>query len=88
MLVYAGPPARELIDELEAEHAYGRSVLDEIDYLLTSEDQVTARLIAERLSWYAHLPRRLSLTPCGRWRRLGLTAESPLRRIPPLSHEP
>jgi hemerythrin-like domain-containing protein len=58
VLVYAGPRVRGLIDELEAEHAYGQSVLDEIDYLLTSPDLATARMIAERLSTYADLVRR------------------------------
>jgi hemerythrin-like domain-containing protein len=50
--VYAGQRLRPLLEELTAEHAYGRSIMDEIDYLLGSDSDEAARLIAERLSVY------------------------------------
>ncbi len=58
VLVYAGQRTRGLIDELEAEHAYGRAVLDEIDYLLTSSDGEARARVAERLSRYVEVLRR------------------------------
>ena len=35
--VYVGQRVYGFIDELEVEHAYGRSIMDEIDYLLGSD---------------------------------------------------
>jgi len=59
--VYLGPPAFDLVEQLEAEHTYGRSVLAEIDYLLSGYDSFTSdvgKLIAERLTAYATVLRR------------------------------
>ncbi len=57
VLVYAGQRTRGPVEELEAEHAYGRAVLEEVDYLLTSDDRATAGMVAERLSKYAGMLR-------------------------------
>ncbi len=51
--VYVGQRVYGVIDELTVEHAYGRSIMDEIDFLLTSRDSDVTRLISERLSTYA-----------------------------------
>jgi hemerythrin-like domain-containing protein len=51
--VYAGQRVYGVIDELTAEHAYGRSIMDEIDFLFSHRDGETPRLIGERLSTYA-----------------------------------
>ncbi len=56
--VCAGQRVYSFLDELTAEHAYGRSIMDEIDYLLGSENSDAARLIAERLAVYASTMRR------------------------------
>jgi hemerythrin-like domain-containing protein len=56
--VYAGQRVYNLIDELTTEHAYGRSIMDEIDYLLGGDAGEAARLIAERLSVYVSTMRR------------------------------
>ena len=56
--VYAGQRVYSSIDELMAEHAYGRSIMDEIDYLLGNEDSDAPKLIAERLSVYVSTMRR------------------------------
>lgn len=56
--VYAGQRVYSFLDELTAEHAYTRSTMDEIDYLLGSDDRDVARLIAERLSVYVSTIRR------------------------------
>ncbi len=53
--VYAGQRLYSFIDELTAEHVYGRSIIDEIDFVLNSEDREVAKWIAERLSTYADL---------------------------------
>jgi len=57
VLVYAGPRTRGTVEELEAEHAYGRAVLEEVDYLLTGDDPTPAATVAERLVRYADLLR-------------------------------
>lgn len=51
--VYAGQRVYSFIDELTAEHVYGRSIVDEIDFVLSSDDRDVAKWIAERLSTYA-----------------------------------
>jgi hemerythrin-like domain-containing protein len=56
--VYAGQRVYGFIDELTAEHAYGRSIMDEIDYLLGSDAGEMAKPIAERLSMYVSTMRR------------------------------
>jgi hemerythrin-like domain-containing protein len=56
--VYAGQRVYSFVEELTAEHAYGRSIIDEIDYLLGGDASETARLIAERLSVYVSTMRR------------------------------
>ena len=56
--VYAGQRVYSFVDEIIAEHAYGRSIMDEIDYLLGSGESDAARLIAERLSVYVSTMRR------------------------------
>ena len=56
--VYAGQRVSSFIDELTAEHTYGRSIMDEIDYLLGGENSDAAGLIAERLSVYVSTLRR------------------------------
>jgi hemerythrin-like domain-containing protein len=56
--ISAGQRVYRFIDELTAEHAYGRSIMDEIDYLLGNDDRDVARLIAERLSMYVSTLRR------------------------------
>jgi hemerythrin-like domain-containing protein len=56
--VYAGQRIYGFIDELTAEHAYSRSIVDEIDYLLGGDPSDTAKLIAERLSMYVDTMRR------------------------------
>jgi len=56
--VYAGQRVHGFIDELTAEHAYGRSIMDEIDYLLGADAGEAAKLIAERLSMYVSTLRR------------------------------
>ncbi len=56
--VYAGQRVNNFIDELTAEHAYGRSIVDEIDYLLGGDAGDAAKLIAERLSAYVSMMRR------------------------------
>ena len=56
--VYAGQRLRPFLEELTAEHAYGRSIMDEIDYLLGNGADEAARLIAERLSVYVSTMRR------------------------------
>ncbi|OHB66327.1 MAG: hypothetical protein A2Y77_15090 [Planctomycetes bacterium RBG_13_62_9] len=56
--VYAGQQVYGLISELEAEHAYGRAIVDQIEYLLRSTDRAVARIIAERLATYADMLRR------------------------------
>jgi hemerythrin-like domain-containing protein len=58
VLVYTGQRTRGLIDELEAEHAYARTIVDEVDSLLTGNNPKAAALIAERLSRYADVLRR------------------------------
>jgi len=57
VLVYAGQRMGGLIDELEAEHAYGRANVEEIDYLLTSSNGEAGQMVAERLSRYAEVLR-------------------------------
>jgi hemerythrin-like domain-containing protein len=56
--VYTGRRLHDFLEELTVEHAYGRSIMDEIDYLLGSDDTDAARLIAERLSVYISTMRR------------------------------
>ncbi len=56
--VYAGQRVYGFIDELTTEHAYGRSIMDEIDYLLSGDAGEAARLIGERLSMYVSTMRR------------------------------
>ncbi len=56
--VYAGQRVYGFIDELTAEHAFGRSIMEEIDYLLGGDTGDVARLIAERLSVYVSTMRR------------------------------
>ena len=56
--VYVGQRVYGFVDELEVEHAYGRSIMDEIDYLLGSGESEAAQRIADRLSVYATLMRR------------------------------
>ncbi len=56
--VYAGPRLHGFLVELTAEHAYGRSILDEVDYLLTNQGSDAANLIAERLSVYVSMLHR------------------------------
>ena len=56
--VHAGPRMYSFIDELTAEHAYGRAIMDEIDYLLGSDAGEMAKPIAERLSMYVSTMRR------------------------------
>ena len=56
--VYIGQRVYGLIDELETEHTYGRSILDEIDYLLTGDASAVAQPIAERLTAYVDMLRR------------------------------
>ncbi len=51
--VYAGQRVYSFIDELTAEHAYGRSIMDEIDFLFYSRGTDTPGLVGERLSTYA-----------------------------------
>jgi hemerythrin-like domain-containing protein len=58
VLVYGGQGARGLIDELTAEHAYGRAVLEEIDYVLREDDRAAEAIVGERLSSYAAMLRR------------------------------
>ncbi len=53
--VYAGRRLYPFIDDLQAEYAYGRSIMDEIDSLLGSSDSDAAQPIAERLSTYAEI---------------------------------
>jgi hemerythrin-like domain-containing protein len=54
---YAGRRIYPFVEELQVEHAYGRSILDEIDSLLGSGDSDIAKPIAERLSTYADMLR-------------------------------
>ncbi|MCL5278624.1 MAG: hemerythrin domain-containing protein [Planctomycetes bacterium] len=56
--VYAGQRVYGFVDELMTEHAYGRSIMDEIDYLLGGDAGEAATLIAERLSAYVSTMRR------------------------------
>jgi hemerythrin-like domain-containing protein len=56
--VYAGRRVHDLIEELTVEHAYDRSIMDEIDYLLGNDDRDLAKLIADRLSTYVSAMRR------------------------------
>ncbi len=56
--VYAGQRVYGFLNELIAEHAYGRSIIDEIDYLLGGDADEAAKLIAERLSMYVSTMRR------------------------------
>ncbi len=56
--VYAGQRIYGFLDELTAEHAYGRSIMDEIEYLLSGDASDAAKLIAERLSMYVSTMRR------------------------------
>ncbi len=55
---YAGQRVYGFLGELMAEHAYGTSIIDEIDYLLGGDAGDAARLIAERLSVYVSTMRR------------------------------
>ncbi len=56
--VYAGQRVYGFLDELTAEHAYGRSIMDEVDYLLGGDADEAAKLIGERLSVYVSTMRR------------------------------
>jgi len=56
--VYAGQRVYGVLDNLTAEHAYARSIMDEIDYLLGGDAGEAAKLIAERLSVYVSTMRR------------------------------
>jgi hemerythrin-like domain-containing protein len=58
MRIYAGPRIYGFLDELEAEHAYARSITDEIDFLLGGDKSEAAKPIAERLSVYVDMMRR------------------------------
>jgi len=56
--IYAGQRVYSFLDELTAEHAYGRAIMEEIDYLLGNKEREVAKLIAERLSMYVSTMRR------------------------------
>ncbi len=56
--VYAGQRVHSFIEELTAEHAYGRAIMDEIDYLYGGGAGDAAKLIGERLSVYVRTMRR------------------------------